>query len=329
MQQKLSCIVFSFVIYSFLMGPFQNGINYTQFAWRMPERSLRMIDFHTHILPGIDDGSRDTEMSLAMLEAEMSQGVNTVVLTPHFYAHRRSIGHFLEKRQHALEKLQQALEKLQGRSEKSQRALEKSQHTSEKSQLISEKIRQTVEQQETHKKNAAAGEAGLPQMRTGAEVYYFEGMGRADQLPQLCIEGTDTILVEMPFEQWHDEQFRDLKLIIEKQHLQVVLAHIERYPEFQRDKTIWERIFDELPVTPQINTGSFLKKGGLFSRNTKKKFCLNWFKEHPETILGSDAHNLDSRKVNLAEGRDIIQKELGEEALRRSEETARRLLAIS
>ncbi len=322
MQQKLSCIVFSFVIYSFLMGSFQNGINYTQFAWRMPERSLRMIDFHTHILPGIDDGSRDTEMSLAMLEAEMSQGVNTVVLTPHFYAHRRSIGHFLEKRQHALEKLQRALGELQDRSEKSQ-------HTSEKSQLTSEKIRQALEQQETHKKNAVAGVPGFPQMRTGAEVYYFEGMGRADQLPQLCIERTNTILVEMPFEQWHDEQFRDLKLIIEKQHLQVVLAHIERYPEFQKDKTIWERIFDELPVTAQINTGSFLKKGGLFSRNTKKKFCLNWFKEHPETILGSDAHNLDSRKVNLAAGREIIQKELGEEALRRSDETARRLLAIS
>ena len=322
MQQKLSCIVFSFVIYSFLMGSFQNGIYYTQFAWRMPERSLRMIDFHAHILPGIDDGSRDTEMSQAMLEAEMSQGVNTVVLTPHFYAHRRSIGHFLEKRQHALEKLQRALGELQDRSEKSQRASEKMQHTSEK-------MWQAVEQQGAHKKKAAAGVSGFPHLRIGAEVYYFEGMGRADQLPQLCIEGTDTILVEMPFEQWHDKHFRDLKLIIEKQHLQVVLAHIERYPEFQKDKTIWERVFAELPVTPQINTGSFLKKGGLFSRNTKKKFCLNWLKQHSETILGSDAHNLDSRKVNLAAGREIIQKELGEEALRHSDETARRLLAIS
>ena len=29
-----------------------------------------MIDFHTHILPGVDDGSRSIEESLAMLQAE-------------------------------------------------------------------------------------------------------------------------------------------------------------------------------------------------------------------------------------------------------------------
>ena len=29
-----------------------------------------MIDFHTHILPGIDDGSRDIQMTEQMLEKE-------------------------------------------------------------------------------------------------------------------------------------------------------------------------------------------------------------------------------------------------------------------
>ena len=40
-----------------------------------------MIDFHTHILPGMDDGSKSVEMSLAMLRMEAAQGVGAVALT--------------------------------------------------------------------------------------------------------------------------------------------------------------------------------------------------------------------------------------------------------
>ena len=34
-----------------------------------------LIDFHTHILPGIDDGSREPGMTEAMLREEKRQGV--------------------------------------------------------------------------------------------------------------------------------------------------------------------------------------------------------------------------------------------------------------
>ena len=49
----------------------------------------------------------------------------------------------------------------------------------------------------------------------GAEVYYFRGMGRAEQLPKLCIEGTRALLLEMPFEQWTGEVLRDLSPVID------------------------------------------------------------------------------------------------------------------
>ena len=45
-----------------------------------------VIDFHSHVLPGIDDGSRDVEMSLAMLREMRAQGVDVCVATPHFYS---------------------------------------------------------------------------------------------------------------------------------------------------------------------------------------------------------------------------------------------------
>ncbi len=44
-----------------------------------------MIDFHSHILPGIDDGAKDIEKSLLMLGECKKNGVETVVLTPHCY----------------------------------------------------------------------------------------------------------------------------------------------------------------------------------------------------------------------------------------------------
>lgn len=42
-----------------------------------------MVDLHTHILPGLDDGSPDLEESLAMAELAVEGGVHTLAATPH------------------------------------------------------------------------------------------------------------------------------------------------------------------------------------------------------------------------------------------------------
>ena len=42
-----------------------------------------MIDIHCHILYGVDDGSKNLDMSLAMLKKEKDSGVSLVYLTPH------------------------------------------------------------------------------------------------------------------------------------------------------------------------------------------------------------------------------------------------------
>lgn len=63
-------------------------------------------DYHSHILPGIDDGSKSAEESVQMLEKLSEQGLERVVATPHFYAHREeSAESFIEKRKSAYEKL--------------------------------------------------------------------------------------------------------------------------------------------------------------------------------------------------------------------------------
>lgn len=57
-----------------------------------------MIDFHSHVLPKLDDGSKSVEMSVAMLEECKRQGITTVVCTPHYYGKSRSPKSFIEKR---------------------------------------------------------------------------------------------------------------------------------------------------------------------------------------------------------------------------------------
>jgi len=46
-----------------------------------------MIDIHSHLLPGVDDGSNEISESLEQLRLIAAQGVNKIYLTPHFMQH--------------------------------------------------------------------------------------------------------------------------------------------------------------------------------------------------------------------------------------------------
>lgn len=69
-----------------------------------------MIDFHSHLLPGIDDGAKNSEMSIEMLTLAYNSGVTTVVATPHCYIHdENSISHFLSRREASYNRLMQVI----------------------------------------------------------------------------------------------------------------------------------------------------------------------------------------------------------------------------
>jgi len=73
-----------------------------------------VIDFHSHVLPGIDDGSSSVEMSVSMLEKEASQGITHVVATPHFYAQHDTPERFLRKRAEAETLLREEMTRHEG-----------------------------------------------------------------------------------------------------------------------------------------------------------------------------------------------------------------------
>ena len=67
-----------------------------------------MIDIHSHILPGMDDGSSSLEESLSMARESARQGVRLLAATPHFYATQEDPNSFLRRREKSLALLESA-----------------------------------------------------------------------------------------------------------------------------------------------------------------------------------------------------------------------------
>jgi protein-tyrosine phosphatase len=57
----------------------------------------------------MDDGSKDVAESISMLGMQTSQGVGTVIATPHFYANDETVSAFLKRRAEAYEALKEQL----------------------------------------------------------------------------------------------------------------------------------------------------------------------------------------------------------------------------
>ncbi len=68
----------------------------------MWNNSFELIDFHSHILPGVDDGAKDIDMSLDMLSCLSDEGIDKVVSTSHYYSQEEDISSFVLRRDKAL-----------------------------------------------------------------------------------------------------------------------------------------------------------------------------------------------------------------------------------
>ncbi|OQB12022.1 MAG: Tyrosine-protein phosphatase CpsB [Firmicutes bacterium ADurb.Bin193] len=57
-----------------------------------------MVDLHSHILPALDDGAKDVDEALQMLRLAKTQGVDTMVATPHYHSAVNTIDTFIQTR---------------------------------------------------------------------------------------------------------------------------------------------------------------------------------------------------------------------------------------
>ncbi len=228
-----------------------------------------MIDFHTHILPGIDDGSQSVEESLQMLSELKRQNVVTVAATPHYYAFRRTPAEFFERRQKAYDKL-------------------------------------CIRRQEE-----------TPEILLGAEVLYFPGISRMEELNDFCIGNTDLLLLEMPFETWNRSVIREVKGLALSGKVRILIAHLERYYSDQPEK-VWDD-FLEQGIMMQANAEFFL------SLMTRRK-AIRLLKEGRIHVLGTDCHNMKNRRPRMDDAVKRIEKHLGTEAMDDMENFGRMIL---
>jgi protein-tyrosine phosphatase len=163
------------------------------------------------------------------------------------------------------------------------------------------------------------GSQGFPQIRLGAEVAYFDGISQAGRISELTIRGTNILLLELPFGQWSGRIVKEVKYLIEKRGLCVVLAHLERYMSIRGNRRCLEEL-QKLPVLVQINAESLthLWQG--------RKLC-RMFSEGEAHLLGSDCHGIHHRVPNLASGREALRKHCGQAVLDAVDERGTELLA--
>ncbi|MFT4144729.1 MAG: hypothetical protein QM644_09765 [Mobilitalea sp.] len=67
-----------------------------------------MVDLHTHLLPGIDDGAATVNETYQLIESLRKQSVTAAACTPHYNPAEISLAEFLENRTRSLNSLKEA-----------------------------------------------------------------------------------------------------------------------------------------------------------------------------------------------------------------------------
>ena len=235
---------------------------------------MSVIDFHSHILPGIDDGARNLETSLAMLRQVSSQRVDYMIATPHFYASHDRVDAFLNRREDAYNSLKEAV----------------------------------------HKESLS----DVPQILTGSEVAFFDGISMAELIEDLTIQHTRVLLLEMPFAPWTSQNIHEVEVLVRDREFNVLIAHLERFIWIPGNKKGIRSLL-EIPVRIQINS-----EGLQDWRH--RRYLLKMFRSGSAHVLGSDCHGAHHRVPDLLTGREIIKKKCGEELLQRIDRQGEALL---
>lgn len=129
----------------------------------------------------------------------------------------------------------------------------------------------------------AYGNHPRPAIILGAEVLICNGMEEMDGIEELCLEGTNLLLLEMPFtrDSWNRALFKTVREIADR-GIRPVMAHVDRYPA---------EIVDELfrmGLHGQLNAESL-------TRLLKPKHLMRWIEEGRIVAFGSDLHGSDPK----------------------------------
>lgn len=118
----------------------------------------------------------------------------------------------------------------------------------------------------------------LPKVLMGAEVLIWPGMDQMEDIDKLCVEGTNILLIEMPFSKHWEDALIETVININKK-FKVVLAHVERYPIKQVEKLTSKGIVVQLNAKSIQSISKFGK-------------CRYWMNTDKVVAIGSDIHGI-------------------------------------
>lgn len=220
-----------------------------------------MVDLHTHILPGIDDGASNFAQSIRIMEMELNDDVTTVALTPHFHTGQSSPEEFMGKREKQTKTLRTIL-----------------------------------------------SDCGFSvRLLQGAEVRLSPDILDLSSLKELCIEGTDTMLVELPAEyyyEWIPKALFELRI----SGIVPLLAHIERYPYFLKNYRILSNLI-LMGCMAQINADCLISGSRQY-----RQFAFEMIRRRLVQVMATDTHSAIDRPPKLKDAMNLVSKKLGKSA---------------
>lgn len=149
----------------------------------------------------------------------------------------------------------------------------------------------------------------------GAEVAYFNGISRCEEITLLCIEGTRLLLLELPFDAWNRTMLDEVCSMNKRLGIITVIAHIDRYRSLPNFSEAIERML-QCGIKMQCNAASI-------TSICSGRRLLRMIRNGMIHFIGSDCHNMTHRPPNIAKAMARMEKKLD---IRSFCENARNLL---
>ena len=143
-----------------------------------------------------------------------------------------------------------------------------------------------------------APEEDWPEVRLGAEVLFFPGMSGAEEMKELCLEGTPFLLIEPPMRRWTEAMLEEIEECGSNLKVAPVIAHVDRYMRLLRDDSLLKRLKGRR-MFAQVNASFFLHPSSYDKAMESLKDGLIHF-------IGTDCHNIHDRAPDLGPAADLI-----------------------
>lgn len=140
----------------------------------------------------------------------------------------------------------------------------------------------------------------------GSEVAIENGISETEGLEKLAIQGTNYILLELPFRNYSKWITDEIYNISCRYGLKIILAHIHRYKD----------IYSKSQMSEVLDMGAVLQINNSAVKSFRsRRFVRKLIKDGYDIVFGSDCHNMTSRTPDW----DILLKHIKSDIIEKSD----------